>query len=158
MTIDVKKLINVLEAIPIETYQVNDNTYVVEINYEKNKYVGTAYCHPDDIEFKSDLVGYHIAFLRAAKKVLMHYRDLAEAEYKVIKKLTIDIMQGYEENVEEVDPTFRLSDYCFRAALKVGKYRIAIKQAQKSIHQYLADQDKAIDSLRRQKELKAKED
>lgn len=158
MTIDVKKLINVLEAIPIETYKVNDITYVVEITYEKNKYIGTAYCHPDDAEFRSDLIGYHIAYLRAVKKVLTKYRDLAEAEYKVIKKLTVDIIQGYEDNLEEVDPTFRLSDYCFRSALKVAKYRIAIRQAQRSIHQYLADQEKAITSLRKQKSIEAKED
>ena len=158
MTIDVKKLISILNEIPINTYKVSDNTYVVEIKYEDNTYVGTSHCHPDDEEFKSEIVGFHIAYLRAVKKVLMHYRDLADNEYKIAKKLVIDICQGFEDDLDEVDPTGRLTDYYYRIAMRVAKYRVAIKQTQKTIHQYLRDQETAINSLRKAKELKAKED
>ena len=38
-------------------------------------YVGTAYCHPDDMEFANQLTGCDIAYRRASIKMLKDIRD-----------------------------------------------------------------------------------
>lgn len=45
------------------------------IHVKGKVYVGTAYCHPDDMEFANQLTGCDIAYRRASIKMLKDIRD-----------------------------------------------------------------------------------
>jgi hypothetical protein len=45
------------------------------IIYKNKKFIGTATCHPDDVDFESDKTGLSIAEARAAIKVLQYQKQ-----------------------------------------------------------------------------------
>ena len=57
------------------------------ILYKDIEYVGTAQCHPDDTDFKSQLIGSELAYLRACLKVLQGLKKEKWTELKALKSL-----------------------------------------------------------------------
>ena len=56
-------------------FYTEDNICYCEIMYNDQKFVGSAKCHPDDLDMKSDRTGYFIAEVRANIAKLRWCRD-----------------------------------------------------------------------------------
>ena len=57
------------------------------ILYHDKSYVGIAQCHPDDDDFKSELVGSNLAYLRANIQLLQGIKNEKRIELKALKTL-----------------------------------------------------------------------
>ena len=71
------------------TYKWDESTgtAVCSILYNDTEYVGVAQCHPDDDDFKSELIGSELAYLRACLKVLQGTKREKWVELKAYKSL-----------------------------------------------------------------------
>lgn len=56
-------------------YNENNEYFCILEDNVGNKFVGTAKCHPDDQDLKSEKVGYYIALCRAKIKFLQHIKN-----------------------------------------------------------------------------------
>ena len=57
------------------------------IHYHDKKFIGVAQCHPDDEDFKSELVGSELAYLRASVRVMQEIKNEKWIELKALKGL-----------------------------------------------------------------------
>ena len=153
MMTNANKTLKHLKSIVPETEHYG-NVYSVIINVDGFEYCGKAHLHPDDVDFESELVGYTIAHIRAIKKALVAYRDCAEIEYFVANQLLTDIMQN--QDPEKVDPTFKLRKKVYHTKKVWTDYQVAVRTTQEALKKYLNNQDKAITSIKRQRELQDK--
>lgn len=118
-------------------------------------YFGWAYCHPEDMDFCSEKVGATIAHMRAIIEALKDQRDTAHTEWKVLKKAYCDAYQNKEDNLDEPNP-FRTA--VWQAENRYHRYQKEVKIARESLRDYLRNHEKALQSIRRQRSIKAKED
>lgn len=152
MVITANKMLKILKKLEPQTSNVN-GIYKVKIKYGENTFIGYARLHPEDKEYESELVGFTIAHMRAAKKALIYYRDLTYVNYIICNKMLCDIMQNQDPEV--VDPTFKLRSKVYRAKHQWENYQNAIKIMDKTIYKYLKNQNEAIESIKRQRKLQA---
>lgn len=155
MIMKASKALKKLKEAKVETWTTDNCFYFAEITFEDYVFRGCAILHPEDEEYASDLVGYTIAHMRAVKAALVHFRDYAECEYIIINKMVCDTLQS--QDVEAVDPTFKFRKKAYHAKKKWEDYQVAVRTTQSQINRYLRDQDKAITSIKRQRELKDKD-
>lgn len=156
MIMKASKAVKMLKEAKVETWKNEDEGfYFAEISFDDYAFRGCAILHPEDKEYESDIVGYTIAHMRAVKQALMHFRDFAEIEYVIINKAICDTLQS--QDAETTDPTFKFRKKAFQAKKKWEDYQVAVRATQAQIKKYLADQDKAIASIKRQRELKDKD-
>ena len=153
MMTNVKKALKHLKSITPETEHYG-NVYSVVINVDGFEYCGKAHLHPDDKDFESELVGYTIAHIRAIKKALITCRDVAEIEYQIANQILTDIMQN--QDPEKVDPTFKLRKKVYHTKKVWNDYQEAVRTTQEALKNYLNNQEKAIASIKRQRELQDK--
>ena len=153
MMTNAKKALKHLKSITPETEHCG-NVYSVVINVDGFEYCGKAHLHPDDKDFESELVGYTIAHIRAIKKALITCRDVAEIEYQIANQILTDIMQN--QDPEKVDPTFKLRKKVYHTKKVWNDYQEAVRTTQEALKNYLNNQDKAITSIKRQRELQDK--
>jgi len=155
MIMKASKALKVLKEADVKTWKTEDDFYFAEISFEDYEFRGCAILHPEDKEYASDIVGYTIAHMRAVKQALMYFRDIAEYEYIIINKAIGDTLQN--QDIEAVDPTFKFRKKAYHAKKKWADYQVAVKTTQGHINKYLKDQNKAISSIKRQRELKDKD-
>lgn len=153
MMTNAKKALKHLKSITPETEHYG-NVYSVVINVDGFEYCGKAHLHPDDKDFESELVGYTIAHIRAIKKALITCRDVAEIEYQIANQILTDIMQN--QDPEKVDPTFKLRKKVYHTKKVWNDYQEAVRTTQEALKNYLNNQEKAIASIKRQRELQDK--
>ena len=89
-----------------------------------------------------------------AKKALITCRDVAEIEYQFANQILTDIMQN--QDPENVDPTFKLRKKVYHTKKVWNDYQEAVRTTQEALKNYLNNQDKAITSIKRQRELQDK--
>ena len=123
----------------------------VMIEYDHHKYYGTSCCHPDDIDFYSEKVGYNIAYKRAIIQCLEMQTFEAENEWKYLKTIYSNIIMNHEETPETVDPTGRMKEALYRAEKHYKKFKKARDMARKDLKNYLEAQARVVDSLKRQR-------
>ena len=153
MMTNAKKALKHLKSITPETEHYG-NVYSVVINVDGFEYCGKAHLHPDDKDFESELVGYTIAHIRAIKKALITCRDVAEIEYQIANQILTDLMQN--QDPEKVDPTFKLRKKVYHTKKVWNDYQEAVRTTQEALKNYLNNQEKAIASIKRQRELQDK--
>jgi hypothetical protein len=59
----------------IYDYNIENNVSTCIIKDKNREYVGKAYCHPEDLEFKSQITGTNIAEVRAQIKRLQSIKN-----------------------------------------------------------------------------------
>lgn len=128
------------------------NQYIVTITVNGENYWGKAYLHPEDADFKSELVGCTIAHMRAITQALVTYRDAAQMEYTTMNQMLTDIMQN--QDPEEIDPTFKMRKKVYQSKKRWQDYQTAVRTSQETLKNYLKNQDKAITSIKKQREQK----
>lgn len=67
----------------------NEQTKVSEavIKYKNETFIGTAKCHPDDLEFATSITGYDIAYIRAYIKYLKYSKKVYQDKLNTYKNL-----------------------------------------------------------------------
>lgn len=69
------------------------------IPYDGRTFAGVAYCHPDDVDFKSERVGMSIAEARAQIDILRYIRDCKiKPALKTLRMLYSDISNSKYHN------------------------------------------------------------
>lgn len=165
MVTNANKMLNILKEIEPKTYKFDDfyefddfdfgkinGFYRVDIEYNGIIFSGRAIVHPEDKEYESELVGFTIAHMRAIRNALIYYRDLAHINYIILNKMLCDILQNQDPEV--VDPTFKFRKKVYRTKHQLENYQKAIKITNKMINKYLEDQNKAIESIKKQRNCK----
>lgn len=147
--------LNKLKKADFHNWNNQLGNYYVEIFFEGHKFVGEAILHPEDLEYDSEIVGYTIAHMRAIKQALIYLREEARYEYFFINKVVCDILQC--QDAEVVDPTFKFRKKVYQAKKKWNKYQIAVNAMNDEIREYIANQDKAISSIKKQRRMRDKE-
>lgn len=71
------------------TYKWDETTGTAtcRIPYNHMEFIGTAQCHPEDEDFKSELIGSEIAYSRACIKVLQAMKTERRAQLHAFKEL-----------------------------------------------------------------------
>lgn len=128
---------------------LDEHYCAVTINYAGTDYTGYSCCHPEDEEFYSNIVGFTIAHMRAAIEAYCCEKEKARTEYKILKH-NYDLYVGNQELENE---TFLLA--VTNAEKKYLKHKKQEKQMRKNLHEYLQNQQKVIDSLKRQRQAKS---
>ena len=75
----------------------NEETGVatVTINVFGAEFTGTAICHEDDTDMKSELTGLHIAEARVIIKAYQHYKNnILKPQIQILNKLMNEMKQG----------------------------------------------------------------
>ena len=75
----------------------NEETGVatVTINIFDTEFTGTAICHEDDDDMKSELTGLHIAEARVIIKAYQHYKNnILKPQIQILNRLMNEIKQG----------------------------------------------------------------
>lgn len=151
MIIKPKKLIDLLasDELRVDFVKTGHGDYSCTIYYLGNIFTGTAHCHPEDKDFDSEKVGCSIAHMRAMKSLFNHQKKIAKVEYDMVNNFVSNIFQN--QDLDDVDPTFRMRKALFRAENKYIQYAMLEKEAENSIRTYTKDQDKVITSIKRQR-------
>ena len=70
-------------------FEKDGHTYYCGLTDDKrNLYIGKARCHPDDVDFESEKVGFTIASRRALMKAIKHYiKNEIKPKLKAFKNL-----------------------------------------------------------------------
>ena len=128
---------------------------IATIKYQGKEYHGIASCHDEDKDFYSEKVGKTIAHMRAIKKAFVEERDKARNDWKALKHAYDNAMQNIpvKDRPNCHEDKFLMAVY--QAENRYKKYRNYVREIGQEIHQYLKDQDKAISSIKRQREAKA---
>lgn len=147
--------LNKLKTADYHTWKNQLGDCYVEVFFEGFSFVGGATLHPEDREYNSDIVGFTIAHMRAIKQALIYLREEARNEYYLINKVVCDILQC--QDAEVVDPTFKFRKKAYQAKKKWNKYQVAVNAMNDEIREYIANQDKAISSIKRQRKMRDKE-
>ena len=130
---------------------VTHHQMMVMIEYNNTKIYGHSSCHPDDLDFQSEKVGYNIAYKRAIISCLEFQTYTAETEWKHLKTVYSNVIMNHEDNPEVIDPTGRMKAALYRAEKHYHQFKNARDMARKDLKNYLEAQARVVDSLRRQR-------
>jgi hypothetical protein len=128
----------------------------IGICYNGHCYFGDAALHDDDKDFFSEKVGLHLAHMRAVKQAARVERDAAYKEWKILEKAFKDATFNLDEKATAANQLFK--DVVIKAQRRYERRRDFVKELNWQICQYINAQDKAITSIKRQRELRAKQD
>lgn len=130
------------------TITINNECVRSEINYKGKIFPGFAYCHPDDIDFQSNLVGSSIATSRAIIEILKYELSFARLEANCLERTLKEVYHnsGLTEHDYEV-----FSKKVKKANKKVKIYREALKKEKKALNGYLKDLNTTFNQLRKNK-------
>ena len=78
------------------TYKWDETTGTAtcRIPYNHMEFIGTAQCHPEDEDFKSELIGSEIAYSRACIKVLQAMKTERRAQLHAFKEFNPDSFEA----------------------------------------------------------------
>lgn len=140
-----------LANLPIET---EDREIVVKIKFNGRTFYGYSSCHPDDKNFYSEKVGTTIAHMRAMREAIRFERNKAHTEWKILNKAYKDATQNCDGL--EVDPYGTFYHSVKNAEKRYHRYQKYFNEISDELRNYLKDQSRAVASIKRQREMKAK--
>jgi hypothetical protein len=120
----------------IYTWDETTGTATCRIPYNHSEYIGVAKCHPEDEDFKSELIGSELAYSRACIKVLQAIKNEKRAQLQVLKEL-----------YGSLDPSPRFNPNSFEAKMmrkKMDEVKADIEMAKDCICLVREDIDKDI--------------
>lgn len=103
----------------------------------RKRYIGRAYCHTVDEEYKSERIGKYIAFTRAS--IIMYKAILKEEAYPgylALKHLKSSYEQSYRYNPSSFEARVMKKEY-FKAKSDVEELQGLIRDAKKELAEYL---------------------
>lgn len=115
-------------------------------------FVGEAQCHPDDAEFASAITGGYIAEGRAYIKLYQHIKN--NELYPQIKILehTLNIVKSNKNYNPKDIGTIRLKQELARKKSELEQIKLAIKNEENNLRDYIADKDKLHKLLGKRKQ------
>lgn len=143
---------------PIIAHAVSEQQgeVIVLIEHLGQVFEGVAHLDPSDKDFFSEKVGTNIAESRAriaALKFFTHYANLC---YKSREQMMWEATVSRNKTAAEVDPTGYFTHALQRSYDEYQSIRRAWKREEARLRKYLEGQGKAIESIKRQREAKAK--
>jgi hypothetical protein len=72
---------------PIFTWNEETGVATCELGGDGMKFIGTATCHADDLDMKSQRTGSELAFKRAEIEALKYYRNILKAQFDALNQL-----------------------------------------------------------------------
>ena len=126
----------------------------VTIKYDGQKYYGTAHCHPEDMDFFSEKIGTHIAYLRAMINAMDWKQEESRSLVKNLETFYTNMLQNPKNITDEFCKVSQTS--IDRAKHQFDYYRRKKKQYKKELQDYLTGHEKAITSIRNQRKKAAK--
>lgn len=146
------KIINAIYSAPYKVDFHGRDIYV-EIKYNNHLYIGSAHCHPEDLDFYSEKVGQTIALTRARIKILR------EEYYKISKLLTSkynfynEVTGHGEKSYREVDPTGAFCQNIKRTEFRQKVLQKSLTKEIKNLNNYLKGYVRVIESVKRQRNM-----
>lgn len=142
------KLINAIRNAPCKftTYDKDDNKSVVcSLYYNGKKYYGVSWCHYEDRDFYSEIVGKTIAHYRAILNCINVYLE----EAKEAAKIKLSTYKEVNNSMYEVFYNYDELWYNYKSAeKKVKRIRYHKRVIQKELHDYINNHEKAIVAIR----------
>ena len=138
---------------PKFTYKDNyTKCEVIDYKYGR-KYVGEAYCHPDDSDFQSLITGSTIAEMRAIINTMITYKNDLRIKLEALSQLYYSMNQSKKFNKEsyEAKMLFRQMNL-LKQDLAVAKEQI--EAYKKDLNMYMKDKDNVYKYLRKKKNNK----
>lgn len=109
------------------------------ILYDGNDvYVGTATCHPDSFDMKSEKIGLTIAQMRAEIKALNNYKNNLKAGYAALKQLYYSINQSQKWNPESYESRMIVRQMQLKQ-LDITTINEEIQDRKHNLKQYITD-------------------
>lgn len=129
-----------------------DNDTIVTLKYNGKVYKGFAFCHREDADFYSEIVGATIAHLRALIKI--YDDEIVRAEQTAITLWSAykDVIYNSQTEGVPADPTGAFLDRVSAAQNLVFRYKDQQQTLKKRLRSYLANQDKCISNIKAQRE------
>lgn len=145
MSKEARKIIEEIKHAPICKEEYTDYTTIICISFRGIKYYGYAVCHQEDAEYYSKYIGATLAHYRAMYNAL--YAEVADAklEYNIFKHHYHCIIQN--QNIEEVDPTKRLTREYFKLENKYNELRFALKVLKQEMKNYSINMTKSFEFM-----------
>lgn len=120
----------------------------IAIKYNGRKYYGSATCHPEDREFFSEKIGMNIAYLRACAEAMYAEREKAREKYESLKNFYANYRQNHA-------PSADLESAITEAEKHFHYYQRKYRESKQELKEYLHNHEKVLESLRRQRKIKA---
>ena len=134
-------------------YDNETNEALCVITDRDNIFVGTAICHPDDLDFASEKVGMKIAHLRASIKCLQHYKN-NEIKPKIaaLRQLYYSINKSKKFNEKSYE------NYMLQRQIRNYQDDLAVAQLElntlkKKLYETLQNQEKAYQIVRNKRKI-----
>lgn len=134
------------------------NDTICVLYYNGRKYMGFAFCHKEDTEFYSPIVGSTIAHYRAMIKIYDDEIARAEVAAQVLWNGYKDVIYNSQTPEHPADPTGAFANRCAAAKYLVEKYKVQRESLRQSLRTYIANHEKAISSVRNMRESSDKID
>lgn len=134
------------------------NDIICTLTYNGHKYVGFAFCHTEDSEFYSPIVGSTIAHYRAMIKIYDDEIARAETAAQVLWNGYKDVIYNSQTAGAPADPTGAFAKRCAAANYLVEKYKVQRDSLRQNLREYIANHEKAISSVRKMRESSDKND
>lgn len=131
---------------------VIDNDTIVTLKYNGKVYKGFAFCHREDADFYSEIIGTTIAHLRALIKI--YDDEISRAEQTAITLWCAykDVIYNSQTEGIPADPTGAFLGRVSAAQNLVFRYKDQQQTLKKRLRSYLVNQDKCISNIKTQRE------
>ena len=110
-------------------------------------YIGTARCHEEDADMKSEKTGCEIALYRAKIKVLKEYRDELKIALQALKQLYYSMAHSTHFNEKSYENKM-LQRHIKRTTFDLATAKEMIATEEQSLKTYLTEKDKFYAKIR----------
>ena len=115
--------------------------------------VGYAYCHPDDMDVKSNYTGCHIAFVRANINRVTQERDALKNQLKSLNDFYCVINQSKHYNADGYEATM-LRRKISQVQAQLDDTREELAEIKKGLRDYMATKAKFAERYREKQKAK----
>ena len=129
-------------------YETQGNETICTIIYDGLEFVGKAKCHPDDMDYYSEITGSTIAEARAQQKVLKHVKNnIIIPQLKIIKHIYCNF--NTSTHIDKTSKPYKIiKKQYFELEEELKQIKQDIKDNQIFIYNYLKGKDKIYTRLR----------
>lgn len=132
-------------------YEVYPNAGVckVYLTFQNKTYRGLAELSPEDKDFFSEKVGLNIALSRARIKLLKDLVKEAEFIFNIKYQMYEEALNYSPFDIDLVDPTGNFYKKVLKASTRVTKLKKYSKSEQQQLKQYLKNQSKLVEGIKK---------
>lgn len=138
---------------PKFTYKDNYTKCEVIDNKYGRKYIGEAYCHPDDEDFQSLITGSTIAEMRAIINTMVAYKNDLRIKLEALSQLYYSMNQSKKFNKESYEAKMLFRQIkLLKQDLSAAKEQLELYK--QDLNTYIRDKDNVYKYLRQKKSNK----